>query len=67
MGRITEHIAFLNDRTIPNEHSRMFLYSRIDINEKLMKLRYQFRKQNNCYVNRINQTSTLHFYRLLVP
>ena len=39
MGRLTEYIAFLNDRTIPNERSRKFIYSYINTDVQLKEVR----------------------------
>ena len=45
MGRVTELIDFINRDTIPDELERKSLYSHITIDDKIIRLRKEYRKR----------------------
>ena len=44
MGRATQFIEFINEKVIPNERDSNIIYTHISKNEKLKKIRKEYRK-----------------------
>tara|TARA_R100000808_G_scaffold11943_1_gene30187 strand:+ start:277 stop:447 length:171 start_codon:yes stop_codon:yes gene_type:complete len=44
MGRATQFIEFINEKVIPSEKDSNIIYTHISKNEKLKKIRKEYRK-----------------------